>query len=162
MPLIRDGEYVEDAWLRIGGEAPMPFDGDIIIDFDRLKEEGTGKSLPKRRGQMGVAVSNTADVRELTPWLDHLTLIALEFPSFNDGRAFSQARSLRHVMGYRGEIRATGKPMADQAGFLIQCGFTSFESSGRQPLDVWRRAAGAMSRVYQSAVTRGVGVVSKL
>lgn len=162
MPLIQDGEYVEDTWLRVGGEAPMPFEGDIIIDFDRLKEEGTGKPLPKRRGRLGVAVSNTADVRELQPWLGELALIALEFPSFNDGRAFSQARELRHVMGFTGELRATGKPMADQAGFLIQCGFTSFESSGRQPLEVWQRAATAMTRVYQAGVTRAAGVRSRV
>lgn len=151
MPLICDGAYVEDTWLRVGGEAPMPFDGDIIIDFDRLREEGN--PLPKRRGRLGVSVSNTADVTELSPWLGHLDLIALEFPSFNDGRAFSQARTLRHVMGFKGEIRATGKPMADQAGFLIQCGFTSFESSGRQPLEVWQRAATAMTREYQSRLS---------
>jgi uncharacterized protein (DUF934 family) len=155
MSLIKDGHYVDDAWERIGGEAPLPAEGDIIIDFDRLRE--IGPQLPKRAGLIGVQVANTVDVTELATWLDQLALIALEFPSFNDGRAFSQGRTLRHIMGFKGELRASGKPMADQAPFLIRCGFTSFEAAPRQPLEVWQRATASVQRVYQAGYSRGAG-----
>jgi uncharacterized protein (DUF934 family) len=153
MPLIADGKYVEDTWLRIGGEAPLPLEGDVLIDFDRLKEHGA----PNREGRLGVQVANNVDVLELAPWLDRLDLIALEFPTFNDGRAFSQGRTLRHTMGFAGELRATGKPLADQGAFLIRCGFTSFEGSGRQPLEVWQAAIASVTRVYQASYARGAG-----
>jgi uncharacterized protein (DUF934 family) len=153
MPLIKDGQYVDDVWQRIGGEAPLPLDGDVLIDFSRLKEHG----IPNREGGIGVQVANTVDVAELAPYLDNLALIALEFPSFNDGRAFSQGRTLRHIMGFKGELRATGKPMADQAAFLVRCGFDSFEASARQPLEVWQRVMASVSRVYQDDYARGAG-----
>ena len=43
-----------------------------------------------------------------------LALIALVFPKFRDGRAYSQARLLREHYGFRGELRATGDVLRDQ------------------------------------------------
>ena len=147
MPLIKNAQYVEDAWTRIEGYAPIPDEGDVIIDAVRLKDDPS--VLRSRKGKLGVLLMNTADPDELAPHLAKLALVALEFPSFNDGRAFSQARVLRHTLGFNGEIRATGKPMADQAGHLLRCGFDAFEASPRQPLEVWQRALAAVPRVYQ-------------
>ena len=147
MALIRNGQYADDAWTRIEGEAPIPDDGDVIVDAVRLKDDAL--VLRPRQGRLGVLLMNTVDANELAPHLGKLALVALEFPSFNDGRAFSQARVLRHTLGFAGEIRATGKPMADQAGHLVRCGFDSFEAGPRQPLEVWQRALAAVHGVYQ-------------
>src|SRR5439155_14573700 len=54
-------------------------------------------------------------------------LIALVFPKFSDGRAFSQARLLRERYGFRGELRATGQVLRDQFLFLLRAGFDAFE-----------------------------------
>ena len=147
MPLIKNGQYVDDAWTRIEGEAPVPDEGDVLVDAVRLKDDTL--VLRPRKGRLGVLLMNTVDAQELAPHLGNLALIALEFPSFNDGRAFSQARVLRHTLGFKGEIRATGKPMADQAAYLVRCGFDCFEASARQPLEVWQRALKAVHGVYQ-------------
>lgn len=155
MPLIKNGEVVEDSWVRIGGEAPIPDDGDVIIDATRLKDDPAVRR--KRSGRLGVLLQNTADPNALKGLLGALSLIALEFPSFNDGRAFSQARVLRHQLGFKGEIRAIGKPMADQAAYLIRCGFDAFEVSGAQPLDIWRKAAALVTRAYQRGYSAGAG-----
>jgi uncharacterized protein (DUF934 family) len=64
---------------------------------------------------------------ELEPVLGRLALVALVFPTFKDGRAYSQARSLRERFGFRGEIRATGDVLRDQFLFLHRAGFDSFE-----------------------------------
>ena len=148
MPLIKNGQYVEDGWTRIEGEAPVPDEGDVLIDAVRLKDDPQAVLRP-RNGRLGVLLMNTVEAQQLAPHLSQLALVALEFPSFNDGRAFSQARVLRHTLGFMGEIRATGKPMADQAGHLMRCGFDCFEASARQPLEVWQRALGAVQAVYQ-------------
>ena len=147
MPLIMNGGYIEDAYIRIEGEAPIPDDGDVLVDAVRLKDDTA--VLRPRKGRLGVLLMNTVDAEELKPHLAKLALVALEFPSFNDGRAFSQARVIRHTLGFKGEIRATGKPMADQASHLLRCGFDAFEDSPRQPLEVWQRALAAVPRVYQ-------------
>ncbi len=147
MTLIKNGQYATDTWTRIEGEVPLPDDGDYIVDAVRLKDDPS--VLKPRQGRLGVLLMNNADPDDLAPHLATLSLVALEFPSFNDGRAFSQARVIRHTLGFKGEIRATGKPMADQASHLLRCGFDTFEDSPRQPLEVWQRALAAVPRVYQ-------------
>ena len=59
--------------------------------------------------------------------LDRLAVVALVFPSFRDGRAYSQARLLRERHNYRGELRATGQVLRDQFLFMLRAGFDSFE-----------------------------------
>jgi uncharacterized protein (DUF934 family) len=54
-------------------------------------------------------------------------LVALVFPKFKDGRAYSQARLLRERYGYRGELRATGEVLRDQFIFMLRSGFDSFD-----------------------------------
>jgi len=61
------------------------------------------------------------------PYLDRLALVALVFPTFRDGRAYSQARLLRERYGYHGEMRATGQVLRDQFLFMTRAGFDAFE-----------------------------------
>ena len=70
---------------------------------------------------------NNRDVDELVPWLDRLAVVALVFPTFRDGRAYSQARLLRERHRYRGELRATGQVLRDQFVFMLRAGFDAFE-----------------------------------
>ena len=68
-------------------------------------------------------LSNDADVSHIS--LDGVTRIDLHFPSFSDGRAFSQAFLLRRRRGYAGEIRATGDVLIDQLVQMQRTGFSS-------------------------------------
>jgi uncharacterized protein (DUF934 family) len=53
-------------------------------------------------------------------------LIALQFPIFRDGRAYTQAYVLRVRLGWQGELRAVGDVLRDQLSHMRQCGFNSF------------------------------------
>src|SRR5262249_17292732 len=55
------------------------------------------------------------------------SLVALVFPNFRDGRAYSQARLLRERHQFRGELRATGQVLRDQLLFMQRAGFDAFE-----------------------------------
>ena len=66
------------------------------------------------------------DVESLKPWLAQLPLIALQFPDFRDGRAYSQAYLLRTRLGWQGELRAVGDVLRDQLSHMRQCGFDGF------------------------------------
>ncbi|VVN75786.1 DUF934 domain-containing protein [Pseudomonas fluorescens] len=66
------------------------------------------------------------EVESLKPWLTLLPLIALDFPSFRDGRAYSQAYLLRTRFGWQGELRAIGDVLRDQLSHMRQCGFDAF------------------------------------
>jgi len=71
---------------------------------------------------VGVLLPNTADVEDLAADLPRLALVALEFPKWIDGRAYSQAHVLRARLRYAGEIRATGDIVVDMMPLLQRCG----------------------------------------
>ena len=147
MPLIRDGAFADDPWVALDDESPLPGDRDVIVSLDRLKAE-SGR-IAGRNGRTGVALPNDADPREIADLLAHLDLVALHFPAFTDGRAYSQARQLRIQLGFAGELRATGNVLADQAAFMLRVGFDSFEVGDDVSPETWNRAASAMSLAYQ-------------
>ena len=79
-----------------------------------------------RKGRLGVRVAAGEDVAVLAEHLQHIALIALEFPSFADGRNYSAARLLRERLGYDGEIRAVGDVLSDQIALMRRCGIDAF------------------------------------
>ncbi|MDN3221086.1 DUF934 domain-containing protein [Pseudomonas nunensis] len=66
------------------------------------------------------------EVESLKSCFNLLPLIALDFPSFRDGRGYSQAYLLRTRLGWTGELRAIGDVLRDQLSHMRQCGFDSF------------------------------------
>jgi uncharacterized protein (DUF934 family) len=76
--------------------------------------------------ELGVIIQPADNVKALAPYLDRIALVAVSFPAFNDGRAFSHASLLRERVGYQGEIRATGDVLIDQIPLMLRVGITSF------------------------------------
>ena len=106
MPLVENGKVVEDRYIRVADDAPLPKGVPVILSAKRFLSDAD--ALSKRDGSVGVSWPNDRRVAELKPWLGHLALIALDFPKFRDGRAYSQARLLRESLGFGGTLRATG------------------------------------------------------
>lgn len=151
MPLLKSGEFVDDPWVMLGEDEPVPQGASIIVPFDRLEAEF--ETLKEHNGALGVLFPNDREEEDLKPYLDRLETVALEFPKFADGRAYSQARVLRSQLGFEGELRATGNVLPDQIAFMRQCGFDAFEADERIGLEAWQRSATAMTVAYQ----RGYG-----
>ncbi len=149
MPLFRESGIVEDPWQKLDDEAPVPADGLVLVGFARWREARA--ALLARRGPVGVALANTDPVEALAPDVARLDLVALHFPKFSDGRAYSQARLLRGRLGYAGELRATGNVLRDQLPFMLRCGFDSFDSDQKGFADALARARTLFSVVYQPA-----------
>jgi uncharacterized protein (DUF934 family) len=147
MPLFRESGIVEDPWQALGDDAAVPADGMVLVSFARWREARA--ALLARRGPVGVALSNTDPVESLASDTARLDLIALHFPKFSDGRAYSQARLLRERLGYAGELRATGGVLQDQLPFMLRCGFDSFESDQKGFAEALAKARTLFSVVYQ-------------
>ena len=155
MRLLKNGEFFEDTWLSLDNEEAVPQDADVLVSAERLKAEfGT---LMLHKGGLGVIVANDQTVDDIADYLEVLDTVVLEFPSFTDGRAYSQARKLHGSLKFRGDLRARGNVLPDQLAFMRQCGFDTFEVNGRFGLDVWRRAVTAMTLTYQSGYVPGRG-----
>ncbi|MGH6767467.1 MAG: DUF934 domain-containing protein [Xanthobacteraceae bacterium] len=125
MPLVEDCRIVEDRYVRLTDDAPVPETGAIIVTATRYLADPA--SFAARKVPTGAVWPNDRPVAELEPHLGNLALVALVFPKFRDGRAFSQARLLRERYGFDGELRATGQVLRDQFLFMLRAGFTSFE-----------------------------------
>ena len=125
MPLVRSGKVAEDRFVRVADGDPVPEEGAIIVTADRFLADAD--DFARRNEPVGVVWPNNRNVAELEPHLAHLALIALVFPAYKDGRAYSQARLLRERYRYRGELRATGQVLRDQFVFLVRAGFDAFE-----------------------------------
>jgi len=123
MPLIKNGAVVTDRFARVADDAEIP-SGAVLLTAERFLKDAEALSS---RGDVGVVWPNNRDVEELAPYLSRLAAVALVFPAFKDGRAYSQARILREQLKYRGELRATGQVLRDQFLFMQRAGFNAFE-----------------------------------
>jgi len=101
---------------------------------------------------VGVIVPNDVDVESLEADLPRLALVALEFPKWTDGRAYSQARLLRVRLRYAGEVRATGDVLTDMVPLLARTGFEAILLRPDQSEDTARRALSFFTGHYQGDV----------
>ena len=152
MPMLirlSDGVFsqVQDDFVRLGDEE-LVAGGDVIVSLGRLL---TGDVSRSGGGRIGVWLEPEDEVEALAGRLDELDLVALAFPKFRDGRAFTSARLLRERLGFTGEVRAVGDVLQDQAGFMIRCGFDAFSPADGSTVEAWAAAAGRHRHVYQRA-----------
>ena len=156
MPLVERGRVVEDPYLRVVDDAPIPDGAAVIVPAARFLADAA--ELTRRGVPTGLIWPNDRKVAELAPWLDRLALIALIFPNFRDGRAYTQARQLRERYGFRGELRATGEILRDQFLFLIRAGFDSLEVKKAADAAAYAEAVGRYSVFYQQSANGSASV----
>jgi uncharacterized protein (DUF934 family) len=147
MPLVKNGKISDDAFVHVADDAPLPPDGAILISAARFLEDP--EAISRRLGKTGVVWPNNRDVDDLVPYLDRLAAVALVFPTFRDGRAYSQARLLRERFLYHGELRATGQVLRDQFVFMLRAGFDAFEVRKPADAEVFAQTAKRYSVFYQ-------------
>lgn len=126
---LRDGAahiVSDDPWALLR-EADTAAEGRLIMSLPRWRERQSAAVLQGfEASRDGLFLSPDDEPLELQPWLAVLPLIAIDFPSFRDGRGYSQAYLLRTRLGWRGELRAVGDVLRDQLSHMRQCGFDSF------------------------------------
>ncbi|UIK07252.1 DUF934 domain-containing protein [Neorhizobium galegae] len=121
--LWRETGFVEnDPWVIETEEVKATEDQKVLLPLDEMiarAEESNDVGL-------GVLIRPADDVRKLEPYLYRIEIVAVDFPAFNDGRAFSHASLLRDRLGYRNELRAVGDVLIDQVPLMLRCGIDSF------------------------------------
>ena len=120
----KDGAFREDEWLVLGAEEEPPAGRPAIVPLARILAER--ERFLSRNEPLGILVAAGEDVRQAAGDLDHIQLVALDFPKFSDGRNLSSARRLRERLGYTGEVRAVGDVLADQIPLMRRCGIDAF------------------------------------
>lgn len=147
MPLVKNGRIATDLFVHVADGAELPGDGAVLITAERFLADP--ELLSRRAGKLGVIWPNNRDLDDLVPYLDRLAAVALVFPTFRDGRAYSQARLLRERHGYDGEMRATGQVLRDQFVFMSRAGFDAFEVRKDADADAFAETMKRYSVFYQ-------------
>jgi len=147
MPLVRNGKIAVDEFVRLADDAPLPEEGAVLVSAARLLENA--ETLLRGGRKVGVIWPNNRDLDDLVLYLDRVAAVALAFPTFRDGRAYSQARLLRERYRYRGELRATGQVLRDQFVFMLRAGFDAFEVKKQGDAEAFAQTTRRYSVFYQ-------------
>ena len=123
MRLYKGGAFVADPWRALAdgesiGGSP------VLLSLAQWRDAVNARAATSAR--LGVLLEAGEMIDAITPDLDRLSLVALSFPKFGDGRAFSKAAMLRGQLGFAGEIRAVGDVLWDQLQLMSRCGFDAF------------------------------------
>lgn len=147
MPIIKGGKFVDDAFVTVPDGEPLPEGASVIVTLERFKKEHDALLASGR--PFGVRLKSAENPDVIKDDLPRIALIALEFPIFRDGRAFSWARMLRTRFHYKGEIRAVGHFLYDQLAFMVRVGIDAFDVRQDFRAEDFDRATREMHYVYQ-------------
>jgi uncharacterized protein (DUF934 family) len=151
MPLYQNNAFVADAWIKLADDAAVPAEGDVILPLPRWRKERS--DLAARAGKTGVSIAPGENWDDLVAALPGVALIALVFPKYTDGRAFSTGTQLRVRHDYKGEIRAVGDVLLDEIALMIRCGFDAFEVTDERTIRALERGyVPKVSLFYQPAL----------
>lgn len=128
--LIKDGELIDhDDWRLIEKDTAIDdiniSSGEkLLIPFAMWNEQQ--ETFNQINDNIGIWFDSDESPALLEIDANSFPLIALNFPVFRDGRAFSYAAILRQQLNYEGDMRAIGDVQRDQASYMLSCGFSSF------------------------------------
>jgi uncharacterized protein (DUF934 family) len=161
--LIKDKQLVDDNWALIDTDASletvltMSASQLLLPAYFWAENKAALSSLGAEIAIWFDSSQNPALFQESTQEsFEQFPLIALEFPVFKDGRAFSYAALLRKQFNYQGEIRAIGEVLRDQLTYMLRCGFTSFLIADDAEEEVYLNGFNDFSEHYQSTVINPV------
>jgi uncharacterized protein (DUF934 family) len=150
--ILRRRELVEDDWTIVEDSragSSWAGGGKLIVPLEAWRAQRA--ALLAARAAVGVLVPNTTDIEAIYPQIADRPLIALQFPTFSDGRALSQAVVLRRRLGFAGELRAVGDVIRDLVFWLGRCGFDSIVPRQDQSLEACQQALDELTVAYQAA-----------
>ncbi|MGL4315574.1 MAG: DUF934 domain-containing protein [Pseudomonas sp.] len=139
----------DDPWQLLRADDEVPEQGALILPLALWRERQSDAVLAGQAASAdGLWLAPDDEVESLAICLPALPLIAVDFPSFRDGRGYSQAYLLRTRLGWRGELRAVGDVLRDQLSHMRQCGFDSFAVRADKSAEDALKGLAGMSVLY--------------
>lgn len=106
--------------------------------------------------RLGLIVAPDVDFDLLAEVIHSAELVAVNFPSFTDGRGFSIGRMIRGRFGFKKPIVAYGSFIRDQLFYLKRCGFEGFIFDESVDASSYGESLRVFSDGYQAAVDQPV------
>ena len=137
----------EDHWTVAPSDQPVAPQANLLLGWEQWRDV---RDRWPHDLSVGVVFPNHVDIDELLPDLPRLALVALPFPKWTDGRAYSQARLLRTRHRYGGQLRAVGDVIPDMAAQLQRTGFDAAVLRAGESIAVARRMLTFFPAFYQA------------
>ncbi|RUW00387.1 MULTISPECIES: DUF934 domain-containing protein [unclassified Mesorhizobium] len=144
--------FREDEWTHAESAEALAGNGRFILPLQAFLglDDDIRRSAKER---LGVLLLPGDELDKIVGLLDQLSLVALAFPAFNDGRSFSKGELLRTRHNFKGAVRATGQVLVDQLPHMLRLGFDEFEVSNPVLLKRLEEGrTGGLPVYYQPAV----------
>ncbi|MEH6502740.1 MAG: DUF934 domain-containing protein [Cycloclasticus sp.] len=146
MTLIKNARITQDNWSYLVQDQPLQASNNIVnLDYWQTNKE----ALISSSKPVGLRVRGEENPANFSVDLCHFSLIAIEIPSFTDGRGYSLAKILRETNQYTGEIRAVGDILPDQAQYLNRVGFDAIELPNEESANLALQKLSEFSVSYQ-------------
>ena len=148
--ILRDA-VVADDWKILrpaAGETATVPAGRVIVPLALWLDQESGLTA---RGGVAVWLTGADDPAKLAPSLPSLTMVAIDFPKFTDGRGYSIAYLLRSRFGFRGELRAIGDVLPDQLFYMKRVGFDAFAVRADKDIRQALRSLQPFTDAYQGS-----------
>lgn len=143
--LIKNGQLIDNPWTILEPGATPETDSPALVHVASWSESFTNQHT-------GIWLDSADSITQLPGKLENIPVIAVNFPVFADGRSFSIARQIRDQLEYKGELRAIGNFMQDQAFYLKRCGVDSFAVNDEADIESYKVTFNSFTDCYQAAV----------
>jgi uncharacterized protein (DUF934 family) len=157
MPKLIDlhGQPLANPWVLLDKDATMETvrsqaSSDLIVPLNLWLNCAVELQDGNRR--IAVWLDSNEEASMVAPVLQDIAFVALNFPGFMDGRAYSTAVILRQQHGYHGEIRAIGDVLRDQLFYMRRCGFSTFDLKDSVKLEDAAKALQDFTTSYTATV----------
>jgi uncharacterized protein (DUF934 family) len=148
--IIRDGTIVSDDWTLLSADTTtLPAASQVIVPLRLWQTQRNG--LLARGEPLGVWLDSADEPADIAADVNHFSVIAVNFPTFKDGRGSSTAYLLRTRYQYKGELRAIGDVLRDQLFALKRVGFNAFAVRADKDVADALKGLSDFSEVYQGS-----------
>jgi len=161
MQVIKDKAVIDDDWSLIRDiedSSSIP-EGDVILPLTFW--QANRDQLLKTKKIHAIWIDGSIETESLLDDIEFFSLIALDFPTFKDGRSYSHARLLRERYNFQGELRAVGDILQDQLFFMERCGINSFQVRDDKNIEQALNGFKIFSDGYQAAADDATPISKK-
>lgn len=102
--------------------------------------------------EIGIWLPGDDEPGEIAALLPKVALVAIRFPTMNDGRGLSLAVLLRTRFGFKGELRAIGEVHEDVLNYMHRCGIDSYQLPDGHDPKIALAAMNSLTDFYQGSV----------
>lgn len=152
--LIKDRLIVNDPYIFAAptedGSLMLP-NGPVLVSLNTWQT--FREALLAHQHAKGIQLKPDEFAEAIASELEHVDLVAIEFPAFADGRGYSTGYTLRSRLGFKGELRAVGDVFKDTMFYQQRCGFNAFVVRADKRMDDALKGLDTFSTPYQGTAT---------